>query len=82
MTIDDCGPDPTEGSRCAESESIRESVLKAAEQTVAAALSFQSDVALAKSEAAALSFTAIRVAVIKCDAASSLWSRHRAEHGC
>jgi hypothetical protein len=82
MTIDDCGLDPTDGLRCAESESIRETVLKAAEQVVAAALSFQSDVALAKIEDAAASFTAMRVAVIKCDAASSLWSRHRAEHGC
>lgn len=82
MKIDDCGLDPTEGSRCAESETIRESVLKAAEQVVAAALSFQSDVALAKADDAAQSFTAMRVAVIKCDAASGLWSRHRAEHGC
>jgi hypothetical protein len=70
------------GCRCAESETIRESVLKAAEQVVAAALSFQSNVALAKNEDAALSFSAMRVAVIKCDAASSLWSRHPAEHGC
>jgi hypothetical protein len=82
MTMADDVSTPTDSSRCEESESIRESVLQAAEQIVAAALSFQSDVALARSEAATLSLAAMRVAIIKCDALNSLWSRHRAEHGC
>jgi hypothetical protein len=78
----DAASTAAQGARCEESEILHECVLKAAERVVALALSFQSDVALAKSEDAELSLTAMRLAVIKCSAANSLWNRHRTEHRC
>jgi hypothetical protein len=82
MKMAGCALTAAECPRCEESESLREYLLKAAERVVAAALLFQSDVALAKSEDAGLSLSAMRVAVIKCDAANGLWNRHRVEHRC
>jgi len=73
---------PVAGQWCEESEGIREMVLEAADQMVAAALSFQRDVAMSKGDAASASAAEMRVAMIKCAAANNIWGQHRAEHGC
>lgn len=73
---------PVTEARCGENECIRETLLQAAEQMIAAALSFQRDVAMSKGHAAAASAVDMRVAMLKCLAVNNLWSQHREDHGC
>lgn len=82
MTMNESNPVRTAGTRCEDGEYLHEMAIKAADQMVASALSFQRNVVMSKIDDAATSFAEMRMALIKCSTANQVWSQHRAEHGC